>query len=184
LKTAGNRRLFCLNKFFMEAPLQNKAASRPLMTLDPADYFPRQEEKAIVDLKDFLFQGLILREKDFRAQVESTDWSLYRDKYTGIICSADAIVPLWAWMVISSALSPFAKDIAVGSPDRLDDIFQMRRLEQLNPEDYRGQRVVVKGCGDRPIGEGAYAIIARKLAPVCRALMFGEPCSTVPVFRN
>ena len=168
----------------METPLQNKATSRPVISLDPADYFPRQEEIAIVDLKDFLFQGLILREKDFRAQVEATDWSLYRDKYTGIICSADAIIPLWAWMVISSSLAPYAKDIAVGPADQLGDIFQMRRLEQLNPEDYRGQRVVVKGCGDRHVREGAYAIIARKLAPVSRALMFGEPCSTVPVYRN
>ena len=165
-------------------PIVNKVAQKALITLDLEDYFPKPEELVSIDLKDFLFKGLILREADFREAVKKTDWSSYKDRYVVIFCSADAVIPMWAYMILSAELSPFARDVAFSSPEHACEIFLYRNLAKLNMEDYKNQRVVVKGCGNRQVPEAAYVQIAQQLSSTARVIMFGEACSTVPVFKK
>ena len=165
-------------------PIINKVAQKALITLDLADFFPKEDSIVAIDLKDYLFKGLILREADFREQVKNTDWSIYQDKYVVVYSSVDAIVPMWAYMVLAAELTPYAKDIANASPAHATDIFMYRAIEKVNPEDYSGQRVVIKGCGDRQIDSAAFVYITNKLAPTARAIMYGEPCSMVPVYKK
>jgi hypothetical protein len=148
------------------------------------ELFPKENDIAAIDLKDYLFKGLILRESDFRTAITTTDWSVYKDKLATIYCSANAIVPMWAYMVISAELAGVAKDVAQASPDHAAEIFLYRQIAQLDMTKYTNQRVVVKGCGDRPMPEAAYVQIAAQLAKVARVIMYGEPCSTVPVFKK
>jgi hypothetical protein len=165
-------------------PILNKVAQKAIITMDLEDYFPKEEELAFIDLKDYLFKGLILREADFREQIKQTDWSVYQGKYVVIYSSVDAIVPMWAYMVLSAELSPFAKDIANASPSHAADIFLYRAIEKINPADYEGQRIVIKGCGDRQIDSAAFVHITNKLATTARALNYGEACSMVPVYKK
>jgi hypothetical protein len=165
-------------------PLINKVAQKALVTLDLEELFPKENDIATIDLKDYLFKGLILREADFRTAITATDWSVYKDKLVTIYCSANAIVPMWAYMVISAELADVAKDVAKASPDHAAEIFLYRQIAQLDMTKFTNQRVVVKGCGDRPMPEAAYVQIAAQLAKVACVIMYGEPCSTVPVFKK
>jgi hypothetical protein len=165
-------------------PLINKVAQKALVTLDLEELFPKENDIAAIDLKDYLFKGLILRESDFRTAITTTDWSVYKDKLATIYCSANAIVPMWAYMVISAELAGVAKDVAQASPDHAAEIFLYRQIAQFDMTKFTNQRVVVKGCGDRPMPEAAYVQIAAQLAKVARVIMYGEPCSTVPVFKK
>jgi hypothetical protein len=165
-------------------PIINKVAQKAITTLDLADFFPAEQQIVAIDLKDYLFKGLILREADFREQVKNTDWSIYQDKYVVIHSSVDAIVPMWAYMVLTAELTPFATDIANASPAHAVDTFMYRAIERIRPEDYAGQRVVIKGCGDRQIDSAAFVYITHRLAGAARAIMYGEPCSMVPVYKK
>lgn len=165
-------------------PLINKVAQKALVTIDLEELFPMQEDILAIDLKDFLFKGLMLREADFRTAIAQTDWAAYKDRFVTIYCSANAIVPMWAYMVISAELTPFAKDVAQTSPSHAAEIFLYRQIAQLDMAKFANQRVVVKGCGNRPIPEAAYVQIATQLAKVARVILYGEPCSTVPVFKK
>jgi hypothetical protein len=132
----------------------------------------------------FLFKGLILREADFRQQIKDTDWSTYSNKYVGLFCSADAIVPMWAYMVITAELSGIARMVHFGKRADFPLFFVHENIAQIDISNYEGQRVVIKGCGDKETDEQAFVAITRKLAPVARAIMFGEACSSVPVFKK
>jgi hypothetical protein len=165
-------------------PIVNRIQQSGLITLDLETFIPKDEEMAAIDLKDFLFKGLILREADFRETVKKTDWSQYKDKYVALYCSADAVIPMWAYMILSAELSPYAKDLAAVNPTNAAQIFFDNRLAALDMEAFRGQRVVVKGCGDKRTSEAAYVRITQQLSKVARVVMFGEPCSTVPVFKK
>jgi hypothetical protein len=127
---------------------------------------------------------LILKEKEFRAALLTTDWTIYQDKVVGIICSADAIIPMWANMLIVSALNPFAKAVYFGNENKVREQLLLENINTLNINEYNDQRVVIKGCGDTPIGESAYIAITQKLRPVVKSIMYGEPCSTVPVYKK
>lgn len=127
---------------------------------------------------------LILKEKDFRAALSSADLSIYQDKIVGIYCSTDAIIPMWANMLIASALQPFAKAIYFGDENKVREQILLEGISQIDPTEYIDQRVVVKGCGETPIGESAYIAITNKLRPVVKSIMYGEPCSTVPVYKK
>lgn len=166
------------------SPIINKVAQKAIVTLDLADFFPKEDSIVAIDMKDYLFKGLILREADFREQVKNTDWSIYKDKCVAIHSTVDAIIPMWAYMVVSAELTPYAKDIANAAPAHAVDIFMYRAIEKINPADYEGQRVVIKGCGDRQIDSAAFVYITNKLATTARALMYGEPCSMVPVYKK
>jgi len=168
---------------FMQDTIINKVAESGIITLDLEVFYPKGEIK-IFDLKDHLFMGLILKEKDFRANLQSTDWEQYRDAYVAVICSADAIIPMWAYMLVASYLQPVAKDIVVGDEKTLINTIFIKNINAINRDDYADKRVVVKGCGDIQIPETAYLEITHKLRPVVKSIMYGEPCSTVPIYKQ
>ena len=165
-------------------PIVNRVAQSGLLTLDLADYFPKAEEILSIDLKDFLFKGLLLREADFREAVKNTDWKKFENKYVVLYCSTNAIIPMWAYMVLSAELTPFAKDIASSSPEHAPEIFLYRNLAKLNSAEFANTRIIVKGCGERQIPEAAYVQITNQLTKVAKSVMFGEACSAVPVFKK
>jgi len=164
--------------------IKNTVTSKAITTIDLGDYYPKEDACVYIDLKDFLFRGLILKEADFRETIKQTDWSVYQDKYVGIFCSADAIVPMWAYMIIASELSAFVKTVLFGKQLQFPLLFLHDNLSKINSADFEGQRLVIKGCGEKIIDEQAFTIVSLKLAPVARSIMYGEPCSTVPVFKR
>lgn len=161
----------------------NKVAASGLISLNLEDFFP-SGEIAVFDLKDHLFMGLILKEKDFREALKNLDWSIYQDKYVAVTCSADAIIPVWAYMLVANYLQPIAKDVYVGNKDEFQKHLFLKNISAIDPLQYEGQKVVIKGCGDVPVGEFAYSEITKLLRPVVQSLMYGEPCSTVPVYKK
>ena len=167
----------------MSEAIVNKVAGSGLITLDLEAYLPGGEFISF-DLKDHLFMGMILKEKDFREALKNLDLSLYKEKNVALFCSADAIIPLWAYMLVVARLEPVAKDIYVGSVDEMYKHLFLRNLSLVDASTFAGQRIVVKGCGDKDIENYAYAEITRVLRPVAKSIMYGEPCSTVPVYKN
>ena len=167
----------------MENTIINRVTESVLTTIDLEEYAPKGET-AIFDLKDHLFMGLILKEKDFRAALQTLDLELYRDKYVAITCTADAIIPMWANMLVAAALQPVAKDVLFSEEKNLLSMVWLKNLSVINGEDFADKRVVVKGCSDEPIPEEAYVEITNKLRPFAKSIMYGEPCSTVPIFKR
>lgn len=161
----------------------NKVASSGLTTLDPAEFYPKGE-RVVYDIASNLFQGLILREKDFREFVKEYDWTQYEGKNVGITCSADAIVPAWAYMLLANRMAPYALDVVFGNEEVLETVLFTKAIEKLDVEQYRDQRMVIKGCGDVAVPVSAYVALTEKLTPVVKSLMFGEPCSTVPLYKR
>lgn len=166
----------------MEQPIINKVAESGLITLDPASFLP-QGETIVFDLKDYLFMGLILKEKDFREALKNLDWEQYRDKNVALTCTADAIIPVWAYMLVASYLQPVAKEFVMGDENQLQRELFLKNLGTINAQDYTDKRIVVKGCGDIPIGDFVYMELTKILRPVAKSIMYGEPCSTVPVYK-
>lgn len=166
----------------MEDVIVNKIASSGLITLDLEKYLPAGV--AIFDLKDHLFMGLILKEKDFREALKSIDWTVYQGKDVAITCSADAIIPSWAYMLVVSYLQPVAKEIYAGTEAEMNKHLMVKNISSINAGEFADQRVVIKGCGDVQIDAFAYAEITKVLLPVVKSIMYGEPCSTVPVFKK
>ena len=167
----------------MSDAIVNKVAESGLITLDLEQFLP-DRPVVVFDLKDYLFMGLILKEKDFRAALLKHDWTQYQDKYVAVTCSADAVIPVWAYMLVASYVQPFAKDVVYGSEEELKNHVLMKNLQLLNVTPYTDQRVVVKGCGETPIPDRAYLEITRQLRGVAKSIMYGEPCSTVPIFKK
>jgi Protein of unknown function (DUF2480) len=164
--------------------ITNKVAQSGLITLDLSDYIPIADNLAVFDIKPFLFKGLVLKEKDYREALKNHDWGQYEGKYTGVFCSADAIIPNWAYMLPVSYLQPIARHIVYGSLESAKLVMVSDVLNQLDVEAFRNQRVIIKGCGDKNIDQTAYVYITSVLLPVVKSLMYGEPCSTVPVFKK
>jgi hypothetical protein len=167
----------------MSTILNNKVADSGIITIDLSSLLPNNEI-VLFDIKPFLFMELILKEKDFRASLLTTDWSVYENKIVGIYCSTDAIIPMWANMLIVSNLQPVAKAVYFGNESVVRDQILLENIAQINAMDYNDQRVVIKGCGETPIGESAYVAITQKLRPTVKSIMYGEPCSTVPVYKR
>ena len=167
----------------IEQPLVNRVASSGLVTLKLEEFFPK-EELALFDLKDFLFMGLILKEKDFREALMEHDWAQYEGKNLAIFCSADAIIPVWAYMLVTVYAAPFAKEIFQGTADEFHKHIFQKALDQVDASQYEGQRIVIKGCSDKPVPPSAYVELTRKLQPYALSIMYGEPCSTVPIFKR
>ncbi len=165
-------------------PFRNKVAESGIMTLDLSGYVPGEGSLAEFDIKPLLFMEMILKEKDFRAALQSFDWSVYEGKHTGIMCSADAIVPVWAYMLVASYLQPFAASVHFAAQGTLRDMVITSLIAQIDPAEYVGQRVVLKGCGDVAVPEAAYVAASARLRPVVKSLMYGEPCSTVPIYKQ
>ncbi|OIN56886.1 DUF2480 family protein [Arsenicibacter rosenii] len=167
----------------METEIVNRVAKSGLITLDLEDYY-HPGERVIYDLKDNLFMGLILKEKDYREFLKTHDWTQYEGKNVAVTCTEDAIVPTWAYMLLTLHLQPYASTIVFGSLQDLEEKLYFDAIAGINPDDYRDLRVVVKGCSKVAVPTAAYLEITRKLKPVVQALMFGEPCSTVPLYKR
>ena len=161
----------------------NKVAQSGLRTIDLADYAPK-EEIVIYDIKDNLFHGLMLREKDFRTFIKEHDWSQYAQKHVGVICSADAIVPTWAYMLLTNKLEPYALSVHFGDRETVRNNLFDQALDQVDFSQYQDERIVVKGCGDIHVPESAFIKFTLGLSKHVRSIMYGEPCSTVPVFKR
>lgn len=161
----------------------NKVSESSLITLNLEKYFPT-EEIALFDMKDHLFMGLILKEKDFREALKNLDLTLYSNKSVAVTCSADAVIPIWAYMLVASYLQPVANEVAFGTAEDLKNQLLMKNIAQLNVSDFTDKRVVIKGCGELPVGEAAYLQATKILRPVAKSIMYGEPCSTVPIFKK
>ena len=167
----------------MEGAIVNKVAESALITIDLEDLLP-SEEVRVFDLKPFLYQELILKEKEFRTALQETDWSMYNDFPVLITCSADAIIPMWAYMLVASYLQPRVSSLFLGNQEEYRISALLKNIRNLDVAIYQDKRVVIKGCGQQPIPEAAYVAITEKLMPVAKSIMYGEPCSTVPVFKR
>lgn len=163
--------------------IRNKVAESGLITIDLEKYYPVTEPMPF-DLKNFLFMEMLLKEKDFREALDQHDWNQYENRDVAVYCSTDAIVPMWAYMLVASKLSGIARSIISGSPEEAFKQLYIENIKQVDAAAFEGKRVVVKGCGDKPIPEYAYAAISILLLPMVKSLMYGEPCSTVPVFKR
>lgn len=161
----------------------NRVAQSGLISLDPAEFYPAGE-RIVYDIKDNLFHGLMLKEKDFREFVKQHDWPQYEGKHVAIICSTDAIVPTWAYMLLANKMAPYARTIIFGNLELLETVLFDRALANLDIEKYRDERIVIKGCGDIPVPVSAYVELTAKLTGVAKSIMYGEPCSTVPIYKR
>ena len=166
-----------------DKPLINRVAQSSLITINLEDYFPDAPILAF-DLKDFLFQGLILREKEFRAALKEYNWSSLKDTNLAIFCSNDAIIPTWAFMLVTTLARPFVKQIYLGTPDNFLEKHYSKILSQQDFSHLEGSRVVIKGCSNKPVPASAYVDLASILQPFVQSMMYGEPCSTVPIFKR
>ena len=164
-------------------PIVNKVAESGIVSFNLEDLYPKEEIK-VFDLKDFLFMGLILKEKDYRLALQQLDWEPYTNKNIAITCTADAIIPVWAYMLAVTYLQPIAKEVVMGTANQLIEMVLTNRIAQLDTNEFIDKRIVIKGCGEVHIPESAYVAITNKLRPVVKSIMYGEPCSTVPLYKK
>jgi len=167
----------------MENEIINKVASANLINIDLEDYYTHGTRSSI-DLKAQLFQELILKEKDFRNFIETNDWSQYQGHYVAVYCSSDAIIPVWAYMLVAAKLQPFAYKVFFGDLEDLETILYHEALSKLDLNNFRDQRIIIKGCGNLPVPRSAYFELTQLLRPVAKSIMYGEACSTVPIFKQ
>lgn len=167
----------------MEEQIINRVAQSALISLDLAEFI-QPGDRVVFDLKDYLFQGLILKEKDFRLSLKELDWDKYRDKYVAVCCSTDAIVPTWAYMLVATYLVPVAKGVVKGSLDELERELFRQTMDRKDWSVFKDAKVVVKGCSDLYDPEFSFTEAAKRLIPWVSSLMYGEPCSTVPVYKK
>lgn len=167
----------------MSEEIINRVAQSKLITFDLEDYYP-VGERVILDLKDWLFEGFILREKEFRTFAEDHDWALYKDAYVALNCSTDAIIPGWANMLIASKLEPFAKKIVAGDLEQLETSIYQSIIADIDVSPFLDKLVIIKGCSNKPVPANAYIWITAKLQTVAKSVMYGEACSSVPLYKR
>jgi hypothetical protein len=161
----------------------NKVAASGLVTIDLESMYPAGQ-RSVIDIREQLWMELALKEKDFREWIKTNDWERYRGHFVAVTCSNDAIIPNWAYMLVASALSGVARKVVFGSVDQLETAIFSELIAALPGEEYADKRLVIKGCSDLPVPVSAYVELVAKLQPVAKSIMFGEPCSTVPVFKR
>lgn len=166
----------------MEEGIVNKVANSGLITIDLESFYP-QGERVQFDIKPFLFYEQILKEKEFREHIKQHDWAQYDGKYVALTCSADAIIPTWAYMLLTLALKPYARKVVFGSLETLEVVLFDEAIRGIALDDYRDKRIVIKGCGDLPVTTHAYVALTEALKPYAKSIMYGEPCSTVPLYK-
>ena len=166
----------------MSETIVNRVAESSLTTVDLETFYP-SGELMVFDLKDYLFMGLILKEKDFREALKNLEWQTFAGKIVTVTCSADAVIPMWAYMLVASNLQVVASDVVFGTRQQAIEEVIIKNLRALDLQEFANQRVVVKGCGEKKIGERVYLEIAKLLRPVVKSIMYGEPCSTVPIYK-
>lgn len=167
----------------MAEEIVNKVAQSGIITIDLEEFYP-EGKRVLLDLKPFLFQELILKEKDFREQLKTHDWSAYKDAYVAVTCTADAIVPTWAYMLMEVYLQPVAKRTIFGNLETLETILYNEIVSRLDISTYKDGRIVIKGCSNKPVPVAAYLTLTERLRPLVKSIMYGEPCSTVPLYKQ
>ncbi|XCF06756.1 DUF2480 family protein [Tamlana crocina] len=161
----------------------NRVANSKLVTVNLEDYYPKGQ-RVLFDIKDWLFEGFVLREKDFRNQVNEHDWSQYQDSYVALTCTSDAIIPGWAYMLISIQLEPYAKKVVIGNLEQLETSIYQDIIQNLDVSEFEGKPLIIKGCSKKPVPENAYIMLATKLKSVAKSIMYGEACSSVPLYKK
>ena len=167
----------------MAEEIVNRVAQSKLITFNLEDYYPKGQ-RFIFDISQWLFEGFVLKEKDFREEAKAHDWSQYRDQFVAIDCSTDAIVPAWAYMLISTYLQPYAKKVVIGNLENLESHLYQEVIENLDVSDLKDKPVIIKGCSSKPVPKNAYIFLINKLQPVVKSLMYGEACSSVPLYKQ
>ena len=160
----------------------NRVSNSKLRTFDLEEIYP-EGKRVVFDIKDWLFHEIILKEKDFRDSVSKHDWSQYKNSFVAVTCSIDAIIPSWAFMLISSELTPFANKVVIGNLELLETVIYQELISFLDFKDFANKPVIIKGCADKPIPNSAFAFLIAKLQPIAKSIMFGEACSTVPLYK-
>ncbi len=164
-------------------PIVNKVAESGLITIDLEELYT-PGERVLFDIKGWLFEEIILKEKDFREQIKQHDWSIYSNKLVAVTCSADAIVPTWAFMLVATAVAPYAQQVIFGDLIRMEEVLFDAKLNSLDLTSFSDQRIVIKGCSKVNVPVSAYVRLTALLQPVVKSIMYGEPCSTVPVYKR
>ncbi|GAA4944854.1 DUF2480 family protein [Algibacter agarivorans] len=167
----------------MKDDIINRVANSKLITIDLEDYYPKGT-RVLFDIKDWLFEGFVLREKDFRNQIAAFDWSQYQDYYIALTCSSDAIIPGWAYMLLSIQLETYAKKIVIGTLDNLETSIYQDIINNLDVSDFKDKPIIIKGCSNKPVPQNAYIMLSNKLKPIVKSIMYGEACSSVPLYKN
>jgi hypothetical protein len=167
----------------MEEEIINRVAKSGIITLNLEDYYV-DGDRVAYDIKQNLWQEIALKEKDFREFIKTNDWSVYNDQLVAIHCSVDAIIPTWAYMLLSIAIQPYAKRVFFGSLETMNQVIYEEQLNKIDFSQYEDVRIVIKGCGDKAVPESAYVTLTNKLLPYAKTIMYGEPCSTVPLYKK
>lgn len=162
----------------------NRVAESGIITVDLVDFIPEEGSIDVFDLKPFLFKEMILKEKDYRTALQSHDWESFRNKHVAVLCSADAIIPVWAYMLAATYLQPVAASVFFGTKEALKNQLIEAAIQKMDAEAFTDKRIIIKGCGATPIPDMAYVSITTKLLPAVKSIMYGEPCSTVPVYKK
>ena len=167
----------------MENEIINRVANSKLITVDLEDWYP-VGIRSVFDIKDWLYEGLILREKEFRSQVKAFDWSQYQDHFVALTCSTDAIIPGWAYMLLTTAITPYAQKVNIGNLEQLETRLYNTIIEKLDVSSYTNKPIIVKGCSNKPVPPNAYVSLVQKLQPVAKSILYGEACSSVPLYKK
>jgi hypothetical protein len=167
----------------MAEEIINRVAQSKLVVIDLEDFYPLGN-RVLFDIKNWLLEGLVLREKDFRKYVDEHDWSQYQDQYVALICSTDAIVPAWAYMLITIELSSYSQKTIIGDLNTLETSIYQDIISDLDVDSYQDKPIIIKGCSNKPVPDNAYVLLAEKLKPVAKSIMYGEACSSVPLYKN
>lgn len=167
----------------MSEEIINRVANSKLVNIDLEEFYP-EGKRVLFDIKDWLFEGIILKEKDFREYVKNHDWSQYRDSYVALTCSEDAIIPSWAYLLVSSELAPYAKKVVVGNLELLETSIFQDIINKIDILEFQDKPVIIKGCADKPIPPSAFTFLVQKLQPIAKTIMYGEACSTVPLYKK
>lgn len=167
----------------MEEEIINRVANSSLITIDLEDYYP-EGKRSIIDIKEWLYEGLILKEKDFRKQLKNISWDQYTNHYVVLNCSTDAIIPGWAYMLITTYLTPYAKKVVVGDIEKLETILYQTEIDKIEFNQFTDKPIIIKGCSNKPVPQNAYIQLIQKLQPFAKSIMYGEACSSVPLFKK
>jgi hypothetical protein len=167
----------------MAEDIINRVASSSLVVVDLEDFYPKGQ-RTVIDIKDWLWEGLVLREKEFRNFVSIHDWSQYQNHFVALTCSSDAIIPAWAYMLLTMHLEPYAKHIIIGDLEQLETTIYQDIISNLDIETYKDKPLIIKGCSNKPVPANAYILLSQKLKPIAKSIMYGEACSSVPLFKR
>ena len=167
----------------MAEEIVNRVANSKLKVIDLEELYP-EGPRVSFDIKDWLYEGLVLREKDFRAHVSGHDWSQYQDAYVALHCSTDAIIPDWAYLLVATHLQPYAKYCSIGTIEQLNTLLYQNIIANLDVSIYEGLPTIIKGCANKPVPDNALVMLTQKLQPVAKSIMYGEACSAVPLFKK